>query len=78
MLRLSVHLLDALLHGMDPMMPTTQAAAAIFAAAAPKQDDLADSFMLAYAFSGKALAGEAKLNAPRTGCKKRKLLPGSS
>ena len=43
---------NTMLAAMDPQLPTTVNARAIFDAA-PKQDDLADSFMLAYAFATK-------------------------
>ena len=50
----AVDMVTALLETMDPNLLCTEVARATFAAAAPKQDDLADSFMLAYAFATKA------------------------
>jgi hypothetical protein len=50
----------SMLATMDPALPTTITARAIFDAAAPKQDDLADAFMLAYAFITKASSGARK------------------
>lgn len=53
--RYAVDTITALLDTMDPQLATTRQARFIFAAAAPKQDDLSDCACLALAFTNKTI-----------------------